>query len=118
MTLKSYKTVSQITGFGHVNKKFIKLFNKNEVTDSIVFSMTDGGGGNKEACVFEFQVFPASNLSNLVDITLVMRTLNTYGLDRDYEKNPWRKGNRNIKTKDAHSRSEASATVLVRNLAL
>ena len=114
----TYRKVSQISDFGHITAKFIKLFTKNEVTDSIRFAMTAGGGGNSEACVFELEVYPASNLSNLVDITLVMRTLNTYGLEKKYEKKSYRKGNWDIDKKDAHSRTEASATVLVRNLSL
>ena len=114
----SYKRIATLSNIGISAKNSQYQFSKNVATDSLEFVMTSGGGGDKNICIFEFQIYPGSNLSNLVDVVLALRTRNQYGLSKAYTKKTYRKGNYKLNKTDAYRRDEYSTTVLVRNLSL
>ena len=114
----SYKRIATLSNIGISAKNSQYKFTKNVATDSLEFVMTSGGGGDKNICIFEFQIYPGSNLSNLVDVVLALRTRNQYGLSKAYTKKTYRKGNYKLNKTDAYRRDEYSTTVLVRNLSL
>lgn len=114
----SYKRIATLSNIGINAKNSQYQFTKNVATDSLEFVMTSGGGGDKNICIFEFAIYPGSNLSNLVDVVLALRTRNEYGLSKAYAKKTYRKGNFKLNKTDAYRRDEYSTTVLVRNLSL
>ena len=113
-----YKKIATLTNIGTINNNAKYSLSTNVTTDNIEFVMTSGGGGDRNLCVFEFEIYPGSNLSNLVDVVLALRTRNEYGLSKAYAKKTYRKGNFKLNKTDAYRRDEYSTTVLVRNLAL
>jgi WD40 repeat protein len=56
--------------------------------------------------------------SALVNITLILRTKNQYGKDRQFKKKDYHAGNYKLDKTDKYKRDTFSSTVLVRNLAL
>ena len=86
-TYTQIKTVNNV-GPSPTNAKI--QFTQNVATDRLEFVMTAGGGSDNNICVFEFEIYPGGNLSNLVDIFLAVRTRDQYGPAKKYEKKTYR----------------------------
>jgi len=74
----------------------------------------DRGGNNFCGVVTESNI----KTSALVNITLILRTKNQYGKDRQFKKKDYHAGNYKLDKTDKYKRDTFSSTVLVRNLAL
>jgi len=86
------------------------------VTNKKIADLKKNNGSRNSIC----GVTTESNIktSALVNITLILRTKNQYGKDRQFKKKDYHAGNYKLDKTDKYKRDTFSSTVLVRNLAL
>jgi WD40 repeat protein len=86
------------------------------VTNKKIADLKKNNGSRNSFC----GVATESNIktSALVSITLILRTKNQYGKDRQFKKKDYHAGNYKLDKTDKYKRDTFSSTVLVRNLAL
>jgi WD40 repeat protein len=86
------------------------------VTNKKIADLKKNNGSRNSFC----GVATESNIktSALVSITLILRTKNQYGKDRQLKKKDYHAGNYKLDKTDKYKRDTFSSTVLVRNLAL